>query len=440
MKNQTIIFLHSLFRTGSTYVFDKFRSNPDYYCYYEPFNESLANYSKVKALSTGDKAQYSAMRHPVHEKDYFYEYPFNANGEGVPFFKKKFSFDLFCLNEKEDDIDLKRYLDHLVKYAQKRPVFQFCRSSLRTSWLKKNFASTNIYLVRDPRDQWMSYNSFEHNYFNIVDILILFKINCYDVGWLKEILGIDQIESDDLATEYRYYEFVSNGFSPQTSYMLFYTIWLISLFNNIINCDFIIDLESIEDAIDEKQRVGKFLLEHQISIDFDDLKYKKYSSYDLTTEQFLEIENYVNTKMDLHRFCVDHEEMMVKLPTKILRNFFNFSTLSSVHHLEPSKIDYSLIIKTMYEKFSTVYDHMKNVENTNMDYAQTSVEHEQRNVELEQIGAKLIRTNIELKKTTIELEKTKAELNEIKATLVWRIAKRMQKITQIFRRSSIREK
>ncbi len=436
MTDEKIIFIHSLFRTGSTYIFDKFRSNPDYYCYYEPFNESLVHYSKTKALSVGDQAQYSAMRHPVHERDYFYEYPFNENGEGVPFFKKKFSFDLFCLDEKEDEIDLMQYLDHLVKYAQKRPVFQFCRSSLRTGWLKNKFSSTNIYLTRDPRDQWMSYNSFDHNYFNIIDILILFKINCYDLSWLKEILDIDKIESDDLATEYRYYEFVSNGFSPQTSYILFYTIWLISLLNNVVNCDFIIDLESIEEDLEEKRKVEKFLLEYHISIDFDDLKYKKYSTYDLSTEQFSEIENFVNTKINLSEFCDQNKEKLNKVPGKILRNFFSSSPLSSVHHLESSKIDYSLIIKTMYQKFSIVYDHMKDLENSYINYEETSVKLDQTKTELDQTKTELDQTKTELDQTKTELDQTKTELDQILSSDSWKITKPLLKIKQLFKGSS----
>ena len=159
MNNKNPIFIHSLFRTGSTYLYSLFRSNKNNHCYYEPFHETLYNYPKSKAFAKNKQDTYKSMGHPEDTKDYFFEYPYNENGYGVPLFQKSFSYDTFCPNKDKND-DLKKYIENLINYAKGRPVFQFCRSGLRTEWLKKEFDSVNIYLVRDPHDQWMSYNSF----------------------------------------------------------------------------------------------------------------------------------------------------------------------------------------------------------------------------------------------------------------------------------------
>ncbi|MEA3115191.1 MAG: hypothetical protein QOG58_4990, partial [Caballeronia sp.] len=41
MLTKSPLFLHSLFRSGSTYLFEKFRRTDRFYCYQEPCNEAL---------------------------------------------------------------------------------------------------------------------------------------------------------------------------------------------------------------------------------------------------------------------------------------------------------------------------------------------------------------------------------------------------------------
>ena len=107
------IFIHSLFRTGSTYVWNKFRQNKHYYCY-----------------STAT----ARVRHPRITKNHLAEYEklLQPNHRGIPFFKKSFSFDDYCNNDPNPD--LKRYIDYLISGAAaegKTPVLQFNRTAFR---------------------------------------------------------------------------------------------------------------------------------------------------------------------------------------------------------------------------------------------------------------------------------------------------------------------
>ena len=70
------IFIHSLFRSGSTYIFNVFRdSEAGYWCYQEPLNEHLlfASDAPEKLLEI-DKQTASHLRHPVLKKPYFDEF------------------------------------------------------------------------------------------------------------------------------------------------------------------------------------------------------------------------------------------------------------------------------------------------------------------------------------------------------------------------------
>ena len=54
------VFLHCMWRTGSTFIFGKFRENPRYRCFYEPLNEALATLKgkpKVKRTMWSRRAQ-----------------------------------------------------------------------------------------------------------------------------------------------------------------------------------------------------------------------------------------------------------------------------------------------------------------------------------------------------------------------------------------------
>jgi hypothetical protein len=83
------IFIHSLFRTGSTYIWNKFRQNPKYVCYYEPFHHVLADVTKAGIGSTLT-TDFDAVGHPRLDRYYLSEYErlLQENTPGVPYFKK----------------------------------------------------------------------------------------------------------------------------------------------------------------------------------------------------------------------------------------------------------------------------------------------------------------------------------------------------------------
>src|SRR5262249_18305364 len=76
-------------------------------------------------------------------------------------FAPELSYSRYLLLPQETDEQLRLYLDGLIKAASAKSrtaVLCFCRSQMRTAWMKKVFAGVHIAQIRNPADQWVSFN------------------------------------------------------------------------------------------------------------------------------------------------------------------------------------------------------------------------------------------------------------------------------------------
>ena len=299
-KEKKTIFIHSLFRTGSTYIWNKFRQNADYYCYYEPLHPVLAQASteNIEFILSRD---FQSVHHPVLDKYYLYEYlPLLKKGEpGVPFFKKSFSYDEFCRNNSNPE--LKQYIDYLLTGAgEKIPLLQFNRTALRTRWFKTNYPSSlNIYLVRNPRDQWQSYFELykrtEYREFFVMDLLLVsINDNKGDFKALSQHLPLLPFNHRDHAKEKKFYYIILDCYSNEEKYFLFYYLWLRALAENLLNADLVMDINRLSHEPAYQKEIKEFLNTMDISgIDFDDANLTEYSTYPLAVEKMARIEDTV---------------------------------------------------------------------------------------------------------------------------------------------------
>jgi hypothetical protein len=298
--SRTPIFIHSLFRTGSTYIWNKFRQKENYYCYYEPLHPVLAQVSteNIEFILTRD---FQSVHHPALDKYYLYEYlPLLIKGEpGVPFFKKSFSYDEFCRNDFNPE--LKQYIDYLLAGAgEKVPLLQFNRTALRTRWFKTNYPdSLNIYLVRNPRDQWQSYFELykRTNYreFFVMDFLLV-SVNedKEDFKALSQHLPLLPFNHRDHAKEKNFYNIILDCYSNEEKYFLFYYLWLRALAENLLNADLVIDINRLSHEAAYKTGIKEILNTLGISdIDFDDANLTEYSTYPLAIEMMARFEDTV---------------------------------------------------------------------------------------------------------------------------------------------------
>lgn len=282
----------------------KFRENPNFHCYYEPFHHFLLeidknyinNFSKedILSINLGEK------RHYLTE----YEGLLKNGDIGIPYFNKSFIFDFYCENGINDI--QKRYLDYLILNTDaKVPLFQFNRSALRIRWFKHNYpGSMHIYLVRNPRDQWESYmKKFQSGkrIFIAMDLMIS-GLNCRDRYFHKlcQEIPIVEYHHNKFHYERAFYESISSQYSNEEKYFIFYYIWFLSFLENVIYADYIININLLSTNADYKLAIHKILETRSVKdVDFHDAEIIHYDRYSIDIIQMEKIEQKV------HAYVID---------------------------------------------------------------------------------------------------------------------------------------
>ena len=295
--NKKQIFIHSLFRTGSTYLWNKFRQNDNFYCYYEPFHPSLQDVTlyNIENILTKD---YKAVHHPALSTYYLYEYRkiLTPEHRGLPYFKKSFSFDEFCHNAENQDAQ--KYINHLIKNGgEKIPVFQFNRSAGRTRWFVENFPDAlNIYLVRNPGHQWQSYwelfNRTKFETFFVMDLLTA-SLNAGTGPFLplSKHLPLFTFNIDKYEKEENFYRVALHCYSDVEKYLIFYYIWFWTLIENVIHADVCININRLSSDSEYRSAVISTLEKYQLApLDFEDAHIAEYSQSQLPASKMKQVE------------------------------------------------------------------------------------------------------------------------------------------------------
>ena len=248
------IFIHSLFRSGSTWLFDRFRraKGASYWCYQEPFHEFLSHLKRDpgKLLDVhGDLV--AAMRHPPIDRPYFYE--FHAIRDQIrDLFTPCLSFESFFDTTVCPSLD--NYVHALIVGAQSRPLLQCCRSWGRMRHLRDVHGGLHIHLWRNPWDQWWSYQVVE--YFETSNLFILNAKNPPAViAALGEVVGFERKRAAGL---YRDPEHMGRGaLGARDRYRLFYTFWLYSFLEvrPLADCD--VNIDALTGMPGYREHVGR---------------------------------------------------------------------------------------------------------------------------------------------------------------------------------------
>lgn len=158
------IFVHSSFRTSSTWFWGKLRATPHTTAYYEIFNEGLAGLD-VLQLSRLDYRLWDS-RHPSGAP-YFLEFlPLLQEGggiPGIPGFSEHMALDSFLPPEGLDGMLPEaehNYVGRLIANAHASgtiPVLSCTRSLGRARALRKAFGGRTVFCHRNLFHQWASY-------------------------------------------------------------------------------------------------------------------------------------------------------------------------------------------------------------------------------------------------------------------------------------------
>jgi hypothetical protein len=158
------VFVHSSFRTSSTWVWHAFRRNPQTMAFHEIFHEILALLKPHEVAGNAPRTM-NLLRHPDTEP-YFLEFlPLLSPEGGIPGFSTADAFDTFIPHLGFDGElsagELHRLTTAvgLARQEQRTPVLTCTRSLGRMGAIKRAIGGWHIFTHRNLFQQWMSYLS-----------------------------------------------------------------------------------------------------------------------------------------------------------------------------------------------------------------------------------------------------------------------------------------
>jgi hypothetical protein len=290
------VFVHSWWRTASTYVRDKLRRRDDLCCYGEPLHEVIGHLTLKIVRAPVDPAVLKRLHHPALHRTYFADYePLLAEGTG---FHKSLSYDRYFLAPAETDTQLEQYLARLIDSARnrnKRAVLAFCRSSLRAAWMKQRFGGLHLALLRNPREQWGSMLEQHRQggtYFLAGMLAIAGKLRsrfprafahlpCELPDYRERLYNPDELgKYIELAKRMRAYDL----------YAVFALIWLASALQVLSVADVVLDSDSLSSDGTARQRAAALLATKDLDIDFSDCATPAHRDLPLSLEALDSVE------------------------------------------------------------------------------------------------------------------------------------------------------
>lgn len=166
--DNTPVFLHSMWRTGSTYLLSRFSAEPGYLSFYEPFNGEISSARKRRMAAAQYQERHKALRHPGSDGGYFSIYDEADPIDGQPLWRH--SSPSLCLHDVYNRLSpageqLLAACGRLAASRRQIPVFGFCHSGLQIADMHKVFGGVHVYLSRPHRDQFVSYQPAHNDFF-----------------------------------------------------------------------------------------------------------------------------------------------------------------------------------------------------------------------------------------------------------------------------------
>ena len=257
------IFLHGLWRSGSTYVWSRFRALKSAYSYFEQLYPGLARMTPSRLNRGPWRDAVAANRHPELEEPYFAEFSPLLRRRGVKGFDRRFAFDRFALGPDDRHPALEHYLQGLIDHAvaqDRRPVLGCNRTWLRAAWIKARFGSYDVYVERDPMAIWASYKRHaqagNYNYFTNLHLILerngrhpLFAPLADRVRLRR---GLERFSKAARA-----YPALIEQMSDAESYGMVYYMWSLSILSGLSHCDAIVDTGAPSMAARAAQAIRK---------------------------------------------------------------------------------------------------------------------------------------------------------------------------------------
>ncbi len=211
------------------------------------------------------------LRHPVVNKDYYAEY-----GEPMRLGKLEYvetlAYERYLLFPDQADVQLHGYLQGLIESAaqiQRRPVLAFCRSQMRSAWMKNAFGGYHVAQIRNPVDQWNSFRIYP--YFTTKMLFASVGLRVIAPGIFSHIPTFDRLAKALLAGQtISAKDRAKYTLSDDEMFALFVSLWIALSLQALSVADQILDVDRLSSDHDYRSRsVDAFALAG-CRVDFSD--------------------------------------------------------------------------------------------------------------------------------------------------------------------------
>ncbi len=146
------VLIQTLWRTGGTYLAFRLRETNPLAMYVEPLHEDYSRHPRARWEAWARAGMVRGLGHPDKGLHYLMDYPQDAGGL-VPGHQASFAWAPFVLRPGDAAPALSAYLRGLAAAdPARRPLFKFCRATLRGAWIEALFDAPTLYVLRDPAD------------------------------------------------------------------------------------------------------------------------------------------------------------------------------------------------------------------------------------------------------------------------------------------------
>ena len=268
-KRRPPIVIHSLWRSGSTYLWGKFQEQNQHHCaFVDPFHPSL----KKSAIQLQTDFLHASKKFGF---DHFQNYYKNFTQEALNAFRPRFSIDNYVMNSEASDDDMSNYIQLICDKAEeqnKTPVIKFNRATLRGKWMHETFGGSTIFLNRNIKEVVRSYRN--HGYYLPCMLGLIGRNADHPVFTeMADYLGVGKVEYQSFFQHYLQYSRYFKGLEEYKKLEMAAFFWSLSLLHATSYADLIIDFDAVGKLGHEVNKVQENICSlTKASLDLSDMR------------------------------------------------------------------------------------------------------------------------------------------------------------------------
>ncbi len=255
------LFIHSLFRSGSTYFLSKFSSLEGVTCVNEAIHEQLLGVredpGQLLRSQESDKREF--LRHPA-DSTYF-----STLSDSWSAWKDSFSDETiykgFFLSSPPNDSSTKLasgvpLYNAIIHQSSQQCIFGETRSAGRLAAIKEHCGGRHFYLYRNPWDQWWSMRT--SSYFDeCMQMILQANPRPLEIDLLKQQLELPELKESSFEEQWAFLQ--DQPLSAAASYQSFYLIWMLCQQRGVEHADHLISIDLLSTDPTYRQAIERLL-------------------------------------------------------------------------------------------------------------------------------------------------------------------------------------